>query len=487
MEVVSSVGSEMLLVFIGALAGGLLVYWFQRQRLQQLQALWEADLRARDERLAAREERIGQLENEIASYRQRQEQLQDQVRCLEVEKAQLSTRLAEAHRASEEQRQLLEQAQQKLSDTFKALSDDALKSNSQLLLQIAKQELEKQQQAAQNDLEARQRAIDELIRPLRETLDKVEQNLKQVEQNHAGVREQLRLLSDLQQSLRAETQNLVQALRTPSARGRWGEIQLRRVVELAGMVNHCDFTEQASVDSDDGKLRPDMIIHLPNGRKVVVDAKVSLKAYLESLEAKDEETRQACLREHARQVREHLRQLQSKRYWEQFDPAPEFVVAFLPGEVFFSAALQCDPELIEFAVTHKVILATPTTLIALLKAVSYGWQEQQLTESAKEIRELGRSLYERLGTWTEHLVRVSKSLEKLVDDYNKAVSSLERRVLPAARRFQELGIASSREIAELRPLDRGVRSWSVGEWDEALEPAERKLLAGLEGEAGDEF
>lgn len=343
-----------------------------------------------------------------------------------------------------------EQAEQRAAATFQKLAAEALKHNSEFFLQLARENLGKYQEAAEKELENRQAAIESLVKPLNEALSRF-----QVQYGQLG--EQLRSLSAEQSRLQAETTKLAQALRSPAARGRWGEIQLRRVVELAGMLEYCDFVEQQTRLGEESRLRPDLIVRLPNQRQVVVDAKVPLKAYLEALEATDDGVRLQKLREHASQLRAHVQQLAERRYWEQFAPAPEFTVMFVPGEAFFGAALEHDPELIEFGVEKRVLIATPVTLIALLRAVAYGWREARLAESAREVSELGRKLYERLGTMVEHLDGLRRALNGAVDAYNKTVSSLESRVLVAARRFQELGAARGEEIPTLEPVDRVAR------------------------------
>lgn len=347
-----------------------------------------------------------------------------------------------------------EQAEQRFSATFKALAAEALAQNNQLFLELARESLGKYQAAAEKDLESRQAAIENLVRPLGEALGTF--------QRHYGqLGEQLRRLSEDQTRLQAETANLVQALRSPTVRGRWGEIQLRRVVELAGMLEYCDFLQQESRAAEEGRLRPDLVVKLPNRKNVVVDAKVSLKAYLEALEAPDDAGRRQKLREHAAQLRAHVTRLSDRRYWEQFDPAPEFAVMFVPGEAFFGAALEQDPELIEFGVERRVLIATPVTLIALLRAVAYGWREERLAESAREISELGRTLYERLGKLADHFEELRRNLERAVEAYNKAAGSLESRVLVAARRFQELGAAVHEPLRTLEPVDRAARRLSA--------------------------
>jgi DNA recombination protein RmuC len=362
-------------------------------------------------------------------------------------------------KAADEKLALLEQARAQLKESFQALSSEALSRNNESFLNLAKSTLEKYQEGAKGDLEKRQQAINKTVEPVGLALKAFNERVEKIEerrtQTDASLKQQLQQLAESQVQLSRTTGSLVQALRAPQVRGQWGEMQLRRTVEMAGMINRVDFLEQASVDTDDGqRQRPDMLINLPNGRQVVVDSKVPLAAYLDALQSDDPNVQKERMVAHARHIRDHIKGLSAKSYWTQFDNAPEFVVLFIPNETIFSAALEQDPMLIEQGVNNQVILATPTTLIALLKAIAFGWQQEAIAREAKEIAALGKELYERIGVVTGHFAKLGKSLDQTVGHYNKAISSVESRLLVTARKFEALDSAAPDPLPEPAAIEK---------------------------------
>jgi DNA recombination protein RmuC len=360
---------------------------------------------------------------------------------------------------------LVEQAEARLRTAFDSLAGETLRANSEMFLQLAKESLGRDQLVAQNVLKEREAAIAQLVLPLRTALERTEAQVQALERERrdafTSLRVQIEGLAGGHAQLQRETRNLVTALRRPEVRGRWGEMTLRRVVELAGMAEHCDFTEQLHVIGDEGALRPDMVVHMPESRDLVVDVKTPLDAYLEAIEAATDEARGVALKRHAQQVEMRVRQLGAKSYWAQFERSPEFAVLFLPGDQFLGAALAERPELLETALKQGVIIATPSTLIALLKTVAYGWRQSAVAENAATIRELGQELYRRLGNFVGHISQLGQRLGKAVEAYNAAVGSLERQVLPQARRFPELGVTADAPLAQLEPVAQLARNSSA--------------------------
>jgi DNA recombination protein RmuC len=412
------------------------------------------------ERASHRQRELERAEAASKTYAQRVAELEPQL-------ARAQAELEFEQRVSAEKLAVIHEAQDEFANAFKALSAEALQT-----------QLERLQAHAKDDLERRQKAVEQLVSPLKESLEKVDGQVRSLErarqQAYGSIVEQINSLAQGQDKLRLETGSLVKALRTPHVRGRWGEMQLKRVVELAGMVAHCDFVVQTTSTDEDGRmLRPDLVVKLPGGKNVVVDAKAPLQAYLDGLEAEDDDVRRLAFQDHARQVRDHIQKLGGKSYWRQFSPTPEFVVMFLPDESFFRAALEHDASLLEAGVDSGVLPASPTTLITLLRTVSYGWQQETVAESARAVSNLGRELYDRLGTLGRHVAKLGRSLDGAVAAYNEAVGSLESRVLVSARKFEAHGISAA-DVPELAPLERQARPL------QALELADRSPEERLE-------
>lgn len=460
------------LVEILCALGGLFLGWlitFLIARGKQL---------ASHERLIAEERHTGDLEKRLSKSQSEANHHEQESQTYRNQLADLNARLETEMKAAGEKQALLESAEIKLAATFKALSADALQASTEQFLHLAKSSLAAQTEEAKGEIEKRKVAIEGLIQPVAQSLGKFELRVGEIEKAregaYASLQEQIRALGEGQLGLQRETATLVKALRQPTGRGQWGEIQLRRVVELAGMQQHCDFQLQQQTTSDEGKkLRPDLIVRLPGGRTIVVDSKTPMDGYLDALETNDDVAREEALQRHARQVRTHIQQLSSKSYFAQYPQTPEFVVLFLPSESFFSAALQYDPSLIECGVDKGVILATPTTLIALLRAVAFGWRQESIADNAREISELGRTLHERLSKLTDHFAKLGKSLSNAVESYNQAMGSYESRVLTQARRFQDLKATNeTAQLPNLTEIDTRPRTLQLSASPPQIEPVD---------------
>jgi DNA recombination protein RmuC len=459
-----------LLVIVSALICGTAAWFLSSSRQQKR---WAERISGLEKEYAGRaaesEGRAKGAEAVVSELRQQILQKDTEVREVRQEldgerqsRVESVTKLEEARRSFEEQRALMDALKKEMTDTFNALSSAALKSSSEDFLRLASESLGKVAAETKGKLGEHQAAMDGMIKPLSETLKRYEEQIKAMEDSrhkaYGSLSEQLRTLASTHENLQRETSNLVSALRKPQVRGRWGEMQLRRVAELSGMSMHCDFTEQLSVDTEKGKIRPDMVVHLPMERDIIVDSKVSLEAYLDAAAASTDEEKKAGMVRHSQQVRAHMNKLGSKEYWSQFKQSPEFVVLFIPGESFLSAALEADSALLEDGMRKRVIIATPTTFIALLRAIAYGWRQERLTKNAQEISSLGRELYERIFTLAKYFGEMGGAIEKTIGAYNKIIGSMEARVLPSVRRFKELGATGGEEIKVLEQIDHKPRS-----------------------------
>jgi DNA recombination protein RmuC len=374
---------------------------------------------------------------------------------LEMERAAQADKLAALDKAQE-------LARSQLTETFGHLSSQALKHNNEEFLKLAQENLKQFQAKAQGDLSQKEQAIENLVKPIKEALEKTEKQIRVMEHErkeaYGALTHHLETMAQTQQALQGETRNLVKALSRPEVRGQWGEMTLKRLVELAGMVEHCDFYEQEHTQTEDGAMRPDMIVRMPGGREIVVDVKTPLDAYLSAIEAGNDSEREAQLLRHSKNVRKRVQELATKGYWNQFQQAPDFVVLFIPGDQFLSAALDKDHALLEDAMQKKVILATPTSFVALLRAVAYGWRQESLAENAEHIRQVGEELYGRLSTFAEHLGKTGKSLNSSVQHFNKAVASFDTRVMPGARKFTEMGISAKKTVENIDQIETAPRS-----------------------------
>jgi len=443
--------TAVLIIAIACFAGGFILAWLWSRASAHTVRL-ELEKRA-----AALDGVVGELTKQAEALKQDEKWLQTRV---EHEQALRAAAEKEAQGQREnlaEQRRLLDEAQQKLKDAFQALANEALKASSQQFLDLANEKFGALQKESEGDLEQRKVAIQGIVDPLENAVKELRSEVSKIEaarqEAYGSLRAEVQQLATTSKELRQETGSLVTSLKQPQVKGKWGELTLRRAVELAGMSPHCDFVEQQSVDTEEGRLRPDLIIHLPGGTQIIIDAKVPLHAFLSVVSARSDAEYREAMTQHARLVREHINRLSAKEYWKQFDLTPEFIVLFVPGESFFSAALEQDRTLIEDAIDKRVVLASPTTLIALLRAIAYGWKQQRVTENAERIKDLGKQLYDRVVTFAEHLSEVARHLERASKSYNSAVASFDNRLMPALRKFQEMGVDSGAGITEITPVE----------------------------------
>ena len=460
---------EAIYLAVGLAVGGVMGWLWASRRGR---AAEEKERSALEASAAGAQSVAGELREQLAQREAALEQLRQDLGREREERVKTQTQLEESAKRFEEQAKILSEAETRLKETFDSLSAKALRANGEQFLGQAKKTLETILADARGDLGKRQEAINSLVKPVAESLKRYDEQTRALEaarqKAYGSLSEQVKALTVSNQQLQQETGKLVTSLRDPKVRGRWGEIALRRAAELAGMSDHVDFEQQVTLAGDDDtRYRPDMVVRLPGGRTVVIDAKAVLDAYLDAVAATDDESRRACLEHHASQIRSRVRELSSKSYWDKLDTAPEFVVLFLPAESFFSAAVEMDRDLIEDAIESRVVLASPTTLIALLKAIAFGWRQEKMAENARQISELGRTLFDRMRLLAENFSKVGTNLDRAVRTYNEAVGSLEARVLPAARRFKELGAAGGDDIAVVPPLEHAPREIDERRLDEA--------------------
>jgi DNA recombination protein RmuC len=463
---------EYLFLALALIVGGIAGWFFAM-------AQYSGELKASEHAVAENRAVEAQLRKELAEAR-------DLLECERLERARLETRLQEAQTSLEEQKTLLDSATRQLTETFKAISLDALNQNNQAFIQLADKTMQAVFAEMKGDFEKRQGAVEAVVKPLEESLKRYETQIQAIEGSrqaaYGDISRHIEELVKMQDRLTDQTRTLASALKEPQARGRWGEITLKRVVELSGMSAHCDFVEQPVSEGETGRKRPDLIVKLPEGRQVVIDAKVPLRAYLEAYEATDLGIQATCLGRHAKSVRDHMNALASKEYWKQFSPTPDFVVLFLPGEAFFSAALDLDKTLIEDGIERRVLIATPVTLIALLRSVAMSWQQQSASENARKIWETGIELFDRIKGFVRHFDKIRDGLAKATESYNAALGSFESRILPSANRLKELTAPEHGEALECpAPIEVALRSISVQETAEAALP-EDTPAADLEGD-----